>query len=114
MIRHRETLTPFPQTLLILGTDLAGKDHCANVLVSSTGLRTSECPGLRTGPCGPSSRQPARAPWFSTSIMPSERIEHLLVWIGAAYLKAEHIENNNLSAAELLEALCMLPRGAPL
>jgi hypothetical protein len=37
----------------------------------------------------------------------SERIEHFLVWIGATYLKAERIENNHLSDAELLEALVM-------
>ena len=35
----------------------------------------------------------------------SERIESILVWIGMTYLNAVHIENNNLSDAELLAGL---------
>lgn len=43
----------------------------------------------------------------------SERIEHFLVWIGATYLKAERIENNHLSDAELLEAFIGSPAKLP-
>jgi len=233
MIRHRETLTSFPKILLILGTDLAGKDHCANVLTDAAqaaGIRVERRRGAFSAQADDRRtsenksalnlwmerlflaalplhcrllplltallvwrdirrfRPPAegavlvvshtairllafalghlfdrvediRMPWFADralrAIVPatgartlvldidhavraarmaareqrgsldhfdrymgqdpvrSERIEHFLVWIGATYLKAERIENNHLSDAELLEAFIGSPAKLP-